>query len=124
MITDDMIDAFSRAYSAVWEESAPVGAQGEAVTVERKALRAGLEAALTSPRSQMTLRWALRTAATGGGPCGGCGKALYTHVCLSCSPDAQRPGPGCVNCRHTGMDQTPCLPRGAVAGAAPNTRTN
>lgn len=54
--------------------------------------------------------WALRAAATGGGPCDRCGEPFYTHVCLSCSPDAQTPGPGCVNCRNTGMDQTPCKP--------------
>lgn len=53
---------------------------------------------------------ARRAAATGGGPCATCGKPFYTHVCLSCSPDAQTPGPGCINCRRTGMDQTPCLP--------------
>lgn len=57
--------------------------------------------------------WERRAAATGGGPCPRCGKPFYTHVCLSCSPDAQTPGPGCVNCRHTGMDQTPCRSREA-----------
>lgn len=54
--------------------------------------------------------WELRAAATGGGPCDRCGEPFYTHVCLSCSPDSQTPGPGCVNCRQAGMDQTPCLP--------------
>lgn len=51
-----------------------------------------------------------RAAATGGGPCPTCGKPFYTHVCLTCSPDAQTPGPGCHNCRNTSMDQTPCKP--------------
>lgn len=54
--------------------------------------------------------WQVRSAAIGGGPCMRCGEPFYTHVCLSCSPNAQTPGPGCVNCRHTGMDQTPCQP--------------
>lgn len=54
-----------------------------------------------------------RAEATGGGPCRTCGRPRWTHVCLGCSPDAQTPGPGCVRCRHTGMDQTPCQPPGA-----------
>lgn len=54
--------------------------------------------------------WAIRALATGGGPCDRCGQPLWTHVCLSCSPDYQTPGPGCGNCRNTGMDQTPCRP--------------
>ncbi|WP_334553221.1 hypothetical protein [Micromonospora sp. CPCC 205714] len=54
--------------------------------------------------------WEIRAAATGGGPCSRCQRPFYTHVCLGCSPDYQTPGPGCVNCRNTGMDQTPCLP--------------
>lgn len=33
----------------------------------------------------------------------------HAHVCVTCSPDGRRPGAGCMNCRHTGMDQTPCL---------------
>jgi len=52
----------------------------------------------------------VRAEATGGGPCGTCGRAFWTHVCLSCSPDYQTPGPGCGDCRNTGMDQTPCTP--------------
>lgn len=56
-----------------------------------------------------TSRVELRAAATGGGPCR-CGKPFWTHVCLTCSPDAQTPGVGCHNCRSTGMDQTPCQP--------------
>lgn len=52
----------------------------------------------------------LRAFATGGGPCRICTKPLFTHVCLGCSPDSQTPGPGCGDCRYTGMDQTPCLP--------------
>ncbi|GAA0719460.1 hypothetical protein Drose_05780 [Dactylosporangium roseum] len=58
--------------------------------------------------------WDIRAAATGGGPCT-CGKPFWTHVCLSCSPDYQTPGPGCGNCRNTGMDQTPCRPSRGVA---------
>jgi hypothetical protein len=54
--------------------------------------------------------WEVRAAATGGGPCPGCGRPYWTHVCLSCSPDSQTPGYGCINCRQTGMDQTPCKP--------------
>lgn len=36
-------------------------------------------------------------------PCG------RSHVCLSCSPRPDVPGNGCVNCRQTRFDQTPCL---------------
>jgi len=32
----------------------------------------------------------------------------HRHFCLVCS-DGNSPGPGCINCRQTGMDQTPCL---------------
>lgn len=35
-------------------------------------------------------------------------KYFHNHVCASCSPDGRRPGIGCMNCRNTGMDQTPC----------------
>lgn len=45
-ITDAMIDAFNRAYSSVYEASAPITTQAEVVAVERKAIRAGLAAAL------------------------------------------------------------------------------
>jgi len=62
-------------------------------------------------------RAGLRAAATGGGPCRTCCRPLWTHVCLSCSPDAQTPGPGCLNCRQTGMDQTPCQPASAPCRA-------
>lgn len=30
----------------------------------------------------------------------------HPHFCVSCS-DGEVPGPGCDNCRSTGMDQTP-----------------
>lgn len=46
MISDHMVDAFNRAYSATWEASAPITTQGEATSVEREAVRAGIEAAL------------------------------------------------------------------------------
>ncbi len=36
-------------------------------------------------------------------PCG------RSHVCVSCSPELDVRGPGCINCRQTGYDQTPCL---------------
>lgn len=40
-------------------------------------------------------------------------EALYpcgrSHACRSCSPNRVVPGPGCLNCRQTGCDQTPCL---------------
>lgn len=35
-------------------------------------------------------------------------RAPHSHVCISCTPDDVTPGPGCINCRNTGMDQTPC----------------
>lgn len=31
------------------------------------------------------------------------------HACLVCAPDRSTPGPGCINCRQTGYDQTPCV---------------
>ena len=37
---------------------------------------------------------------------------LHAHVCLMCSPDGRLPGHGCINCRQTGMDQTPCQAEG------------
>ena len=52
----------------------------------------------------------IRAQATGGDPCPGCQRPFNVHVCLGCSPDFQTPGRGCINCRHTGMDQTPCRP--------------
>lgn len=33
----------------------------------------------------------------------------HAHACVTCSPDARQPGPGCINCRQTGWDQTPCV---------------
>lgn len=36
----------------------------------------------------------------------------HAHACVTCSPDGRQPGPGCVNCRKTGMDQTPCQAEG------------
>lgn len=32
----------------------------------------------------------------------------HRHFCLVCSDGTER-GPGCINCRETGMDQTPCI---------------
>lgn len=42
--------------------------------------------------------------------CEVCRRPRTVHVCRSCAPDAITPGPGCINCRQTGWDQTPCLP--------------
>lgn len=36
----------------------------------------------------------------------------HAHACISCSPDGVLPGHGCLNCRQTGMDQTPCTALG------------
>ena len=36
-------------------------------------------------------------------PCG------QSHACWTCSPHPDVPGPGCLNCRDTGYDQTPCM---------------
>lgn len=36
-------------------------------------------------------------------PCGS------THACRRCSPNRILPGRGCINCRQTGLDQSPCL---------------
>lgn len=57
---------------------------------------------------QNASRFHRRATATGGGPCERCGTPRNRHVCLSCSPTGDQPGPGCINCRHTGWDQTPC----------------
>lgn len=41
---------------------------------------------------------------------------FHNHVCSTCSPDHINPGSGCINCRQTGYDQTPCVNcPGAVA---------
>lgn len=32
--------------------------------------------------------------------------AKHPHYCVSCS-NGETPGPGCINCRSTGYDQTP-----------------
>ncbi|MFF0822374.1 hypothetical protein ACFYUR_18590 [Micromonospora haikouensis] len=46
LVTDAMVEAYSRAYAATWKARAPIS-QGDAVSVERDAVRAGLVAALT-----------------------------------------------------------------------------
>lgn len=33
---------------------------------------------------------------------------FHNHVCRTCSPDGKNPGQGCINCRQTGYDQSPC----------------
>lgn len=43
-----------------------------------------------------------------GPPCGRCQRPAALHVCLTCSSNGLKPGPGCINCRSTGWDQTPC----------------
>lgn len=42
-----------------------------------------------------------------------------THHCLTCGT-ADGPGPGCVNCRGTGFDQTPCLACASAPGEEQN----
>lgn len=84
-----------------------------ALTVEVTELSTLAKAVLrreAAPGGGTDTSWEKRAGATGGGPCPICGKPYFTHVCLSCSLDYQTPGPGCVNCRHSGMDQTPCRP--------------
>lgn len=49
-----------------------------------------------------------------GPPCETCTRPRALHVCLSCSPDELTEGSGCHNCRHTGWNQTPCLPPATV----------
>lgn len=42
-----------------------------------------------------------------------CKRPRLIHACPTCSPGWPIPkqaGPGCINCRQTGWDQTPCLP--------------
>lgn len=39
----------------------------------------------------------------------------HGHVCGLCSSDGLRPGPGCANCRNTGMSQMPCQAEGHQA---------
>lgn len=48
MTNEDMVDAFNRAYSATWEASCPITTQGEVVSADRKAVRAGIDAALAT----------------------------------------------------------------------------
>jgi hypothetical protein len=36
-------------------------------------------------------------------------KYFHNHVCATCSPDGIHGGAGCINCRNTGYDQTPCV---------------
>lgn len=43
-VTDEMVTAYKRAYAAAWKAAAPVTTQGEATSVERDAVRAGLAA--------------------------------------------------------------------------------
>lgn len=31
----------------------------------------------------------------------------HPHYCVSCSEDGRASGPGCINCRQTGFDQSP-----------------
>lgn len=33
---------------------------------------------------------------------------FHDHYCRTCS-DGTKPGPGCINCRQTGYDQSPCI---------------
>jgi hypothetical protein len=45
--------------------------------------------------------------------CETCHRPRLIHACGTCSPGwpvAAEAGPGCINCRQTGWDQTPCLP--------------
>lgn len=43
-VTDEMVTTYKRAYQAEWKAAAPVTTQGEATSVERDAVRAGLAA--------------------------------------------------------------------------------
>lgn len=43
-------------------------------------------------------------------PCETCERPRSVHVCLSCSSDGLYPGSGCINCRQSGWNQSPCLP--------------
>lgn len=53
-----------------------------------------------------------------GPPCGLCTRPAALHVCLSCSPDEINPGQGCINCRQTGWNQTPCSRKDAANPAS------
>lgn len=55
-------------------------------------------------------KFEIRATTDKGGPCETCSQPRNRHVCLSCSPTGDEPGHGCINCRQTGWDQTPCLP--------------
>lgn len=56
----------------------------------------------------------------------------HAHVCVSCSVVDGVRGTGCINCRYTGMDQTPCTepghlphcPSGCCDQPADDTETN
>lgn len=53
-----------------------------------------------------------------GPPCGRCKRPAALHVCLSCSPDEIKAGPGCSNCRQTGWSQNPCAVVDAPSAAS------
>lgn len=100
-VTNEMVRAFIQGYCAADDDSPEV-------ILGDKAERAGLAAVLAiaerdyqmTPRSPYDPRLAARAADP------------HAHACVTCSPDGVLPGPGCDNCRRTGMDQTPCMEAG------------
>jgi hypothetical protein len=85
---------------------------GQLATDVRRAAIAALQGTAPAPTPVE-----LRAAAATGGPCETCGRPRNVHVCVGCAdltvgPDRIQPGPGCGNCRSTGMDQSPCYPPG------------
>lgn len=104
--TDEMVEAFRVA----WHEKAVELVASGATSIDGSlATRAGLAAVLAilardrcmerrghvhHPLRKRTPTWLPRRGAN------------HPHFCVSCS-DGDGQGPGCINCRRTGMDQTP-----------------
>lgn len=88
--TDEMVEAVDRALT----EAAGTGT-GEARAAARAVLAIVARDYCVSPRPA----WATPVWLLGRG-------GSHPHYCVSCS-DGDAPGPGCGNCRQTGMDQTP-----------------
>ena len=105
--TDEMGDAFvqaSRAYWTVLDHDTGLG--GLTVAEHYRAARLqALTAVLAlverdyDVQRRMAHGWPARVWPLNRG-------ALHPHYCVTCS-DGHAMGPGCINCRQTGYDQTP-----------------
>jgi hypothetical protein len=107
-VTDQMVAAFE----GVWWSRPVISAHQGVDDRDRQAIRGGLAAALTVVERDRCLKPSGHVFHPLAHPAPKDPRAPHSHVCVSCSPDASAPGPGCVNCRQTGWDQTPCLEPG------------